>query len=168
MAGDLRMVCKSFLMPFQPKAGTQESFTYLGTNSDTLGMSCTQILAIAIVKISGNQTLSERIPSQNELTDPAPVISIVNTGTPGRTTFTGANCTVTGQGDSAITAKGFCYAVAILPTTSNSILACGSGLGSFSGTLTGLTPNTGYSVRAYATNSYGTRYSGVLAFTTLP
>jgi len=168
MAGDKRMVCRGFLMPFQTKDGSQEAFTYYGTNYDVLGYSCTEILAIAIVKISGAQTSNERIPSQDELTDPAPVISIVNTGTPGRTTFTNASCTVTGQGDSAITAKGFCYASGSLPTILNTKLACGSGLGSFLGTLTGLTPNTGYSVRAYATNSYGTRYSGVLAFTTLP
>jgi len=43
----------------------------------------------------------------------------------------------------------------------------GTGTGSFSGSLTGLTPSTPYFVRAFATNSAGTGYGAAATFTTL-
>jgi len=42
----------------------------------------------------------------------------------------------------------------------------GSGTGTFTSSLTGLTPNTTYYVRAYATNSVGTAYGNEVSFTT--
>jgi hypothetical protein len=42
----------------------------------------------------------------------------------------------------------------------------GTGTGTFSGTITGLSPDTPYYVRAYATNSVGTAYGFVVSFTT--
>jgi uncharacterized protein (TIGR02145 family) len=59
------------------------------------------------------------------------------------------------------------YATTSNPTLSNTVLTIGSGEGSFSGTLTGLTPNSTYYVRAYATNSSGTAYGNEVSFTTL-
>jgi uncharacterized protein (TIGR02145 family) len=44
----------------------------------------------------------------------------------------------------------------------------GSGIGTFASNLTGLTPETPYYIRAYATNSVGTAYGNELTFTTLP
>jgi hypothetical protein len=44
----------------------------------------------------------------------------------------------------------------------------GSGTGVFTSYLSGLTPNTTYYVRAYATNAAGTSYGNELSFTTLP
>jgi hypothetical protein len=44
----------------------------------------------------------------------------------------------------------------------------GTGTGSFTSNLTGLTSNTIYYVRAYATTSTGTTYGNVISFTTLP
>jgi hypothetical protein len=43
-----------------------------------------------------------------------------------------------------------------------------TGIGSFTSNLTGLSPNTTYYVRAYATNSEGTALGDVISFTTLP
>jgi hypothetical protein len=45
-------------------------------------------------------------------------------------------------------------------------VASGSGTGSFSATLTGLSPNTTYYARAYATNAQGTSYGSQVSFTT--
>ena len=44
----------------------------------------------------------------------------------------------------------------------------GSGTGTYTSSLTGLTANTLYYVRAYATNSVGTAYGNQVTFTTLP
>jgi hypothetical protein len=75
---------------------------------------------------------------------------------------------ITSDGGAAVSARGLVYATTSNPTLSNTILIIGSGTGSFSGTLTGLTPNTTYYIRAYATNSAGTGYGNEISFQTLP
>jgi len=74
---------------------------------------------------------------------------------------------VTSDGGAAVTARGVCWNTTGGPTLSDSHTTNGSGLGSFPSQLTGLTPNTKYYVRAYATNSVGTAYGNELTFTTL-
>ena len=78
---------------------------------------------------------------------------------------TGGN--VTGTGGLTVTARGVCYATTQTPTIANSVVTSGSGTGSFTSSITGLTQNTTYYVRAYATNSLGTAYGSQLTFTTL-
>lgn len=75
--------------------------------------------------------------------------------------------TITSDGGSAITARGVCWAITANPTVSGSHTTDGSGLGSFSSSITGLSASTPYHVRAYATNSNGTYYGDDLLFTTL-
>lgn len=72
----------------------------------------------------------------------------------------GFSAVVEEQGDTQVTKKGFCYATVNLPTIENDTIHAGSGLGYFSGTITGLQPHTQYYVRAFAENSYGVEYSG--------
>ncbi|WP_288983722.1 hypothetical protein [uncultured Flavobacterium sp.] len=73
---------------------------------------------------------------------------------------------VTSQGGSSVTSRGICYGLTANPTIANSIVATGSGTGSFTSSLTGLTINTKYYVRAYATNSSGTAYGNNIEFNT--
>ena len=75
---------------------------------------------------------------------------------------------ISSDGGTAVSARGLVYATTSNPTLSNTILTIGSGTGSFSGSITGLTPNTTYYVRAYATNSAGTGYGNEITFQTLP
>jgi len=78
---------------------------------------------------------------------------------------TGGN--VTSDGGSAVTSRGVAYGLSTNPTTSGTITIEGSGMGSFVSTLTGLTSNAQYHVRAYANNSVGTAYGNEVTFTTL-
>lgn len=71
------------------------------------------------------------------------------------------------DGGDAVTARGVCWNTVTQPTISNSLTMDGQGTGSFTSTLTGLTNNTTYYVRAYATNANGTAYGSELSFTTL-
>jgi len=74
---------------------------------------------------------------------------------------------VTSDGGTTITERGVCWSVNQNPTTSDSKIANGTGLGSFTSSLTGLTPGATYNIKAYAINSVGTGYSNQLTYTTL-
>ncbi|MEI7897688.1 MAG: FISUMP domain-containing protein [bacterium] len=76
--------------------------------------------------------------------------------------------TVTSDGGTLVTARGVCWSISPNPTTANSFTNDGTGTGTFTSNLTGLTPNTLYYLRAYATNSVGTAYGNEVSFTTLP
>ncbi len=87
------------------------------------------------------------------------ISSIANT-----TATSGGN--ITNQGSSAVTARGICWSTSQNPTIANSKTTDGTGTGSFTSNLTGLTTNTTYYVRAYATNATGTAYGNQQSFTT--
>jgi uncharacterized protein (TIGR02145 family) len=73
---------------------------------------------------------------------------------------------VTSDGGSSVTARGVCWSTSQNPTTSNSKTTNGTGVGSYTSNITGLSPNTTYYVRAYATNSEGTAYGEQKTFST--
>jgi hypothetical protein len=74
--------------------------------------------------------------------------------------------TVVNGGTTSVTERGVVYATTANPTTSSSKLVIGSGTGSFSNTISGLTANTLYHFRSYAINTIGTDYGTDLTFTT--
>jgi hypothetical protein len=83
-----------------------------------------------------------------------------------QTTATGGgNVTATGNAD--VTERGICWSTSHNPTTSSSHASSGTGTGSYTVNMTGLTANTTYYVRAYAKNSAGTAYGSEVSFTTL-
>ena len=82
------------------------------------------------------------------------------------TTATGGGL-VTAQGTTGVTARGVCWSTSTNPTIAGSHTTNGSGTGSFTSSLAGLSPTTTYYVRAYATNTAGTAYGNLVNFTTL-
>ncbi|MBQ5958082.1 MAG: hypothetical protein IJL44_02700 [Bacteroidales bacterium] len=84
-----------------------------------------------------------------------------------KTTATGGG-EVTADGGADVTARGICWGTSQNPTVDSSHSTDGTGTGSFTSAMTGLTANTTYYVRAYATNSAGTAYGEEVSFTTLP
>jgi len=74
---------------------------------------------------------------------------------------------ISSNGGSIITESGFCWSTSPDPTILNNKRAWGTDqYGNFNTTITGLTPNTTYFFRTYATNAIGTGYSNVVSFTT--
>jgi len=73
---------------------------------------------------------------------------------------------ITSDGGASVTARGVCWNTSTAPKITNNKTSDDSGTGSYSSNLTGLTGNTTYFVRAYATNSTGTAYGNELTFTT--
>lgn len=79
---------------------------------------------------------------------------------------TGGN--VTSDGNGTVSARGVCWNTTGSPTTGSSKTTNGTGTGAFTSSITGLTQNQIYYVRAYATNevgtSYGAEYSTTIIF----
>ncbi len=73
---------------------------------------------------------------------------------------------VTSDGNATVTERGVVYATTQNPTTANTKVTIGTGTGSYSNTVSGLTANTTYYVRAYAINSQGTAYGAQESVTT--
>jgi uncharacterized protein (TIGR02145 family) len=70
-------------------------------------------------------------------------------------------------GGSSVSARGVCYSTSPDPTTANSTVSAGSGSGTFTCVITGLTAGTLYHVRAYAVKNGVTTYGNNVSFTTL-
>lgn len=117
-----------------------------------------------------NSILKEDLITVNE-----PVVVVVPTVTSNiiyditQTTAKGGG-NVTADGGDNVTGRGVVWAKTQNPTINNNfgITTNGSGTGPFSSNLTGLSANTTYYARAYATNSAGTAYGEQVEFTTLP
>ena len=73
---------------------------------------------------------------------------------------------VTNAGSTSVTQRGVCWSTSQNPTVNNSHTTNGGGTGSFTSSITGLSANTTYYVRAYATNAAGTAYGEQRSFTT--
>jgi uncharacterized protein (TIGR02145 family) len=74
---------------------------------------------------------------------------------------------VINNGGLSVTARGFCWNTSHNPTINNSLSNEGSGVGAFANWVSGLSPDSTYYIRAYATNSQGTGYGEELSFTTI-
>ncbi len=82
------------------------------------------------------------------------------------TATTGGN--ITSDGGAEINARGVCWSTSTQPLITGSHTSDSKGIGSFTSNLTGLTPNTSYFLRAYATNEVGTAYGSEVTFKTIP
>lgn len=75
---------------------------------------------------------------------------------------------VTSEGGATVTSRGVVWNTSPSPTIALSTKTSnGTGSGSFTSSITGLTPGVTYYLRAYATNSVGTTYGSEIQFTTL-
>lgn len=73
---------------------------------------------------------------------------------------------VTNDGGETETSRGVCWNSSANPTIANSKTTNGSGTGSFTSIITGLSANSTYYLRAFATNSAGTEYGTEVIFKT--
>jgi hypothetical protein len=73
---------------------------------------------------------------------------------------------VTSDGGASIISRGLCWSTTPNPSIANNVVASGTGLGTFSQIMGGLSYSTTYYIRAYATNSVGVAYGNELLFST--
>lgn len=94
----------------------------------------------------------------------APIVA--STTIPTNITITTATSggNITSDGGATITAFGVCWGTSANPTIANSKTTQTGSTGAFTSNITGLTGNTLYYIRAYATNSSGTTYGPQISF----
>ncbi|MBL7906175.1 MAG: hypothetical protein JNL22_14215 [Bacteroidales bacterium] len=102
------------------------------------------------------------------VTESIPTIPVVTTsGISNVTTSYGlGGGVVLSDGGSPVITRGVCWSTTQNPNILGLHTTNGSGTGSFTSDLTGLTEGTTYYARAYATNSIGTAYGNQVSFTT--
>ena len=145
------------------------------SSSHTTNGSGTGSFTSSITGLSENTTYYVRAYATNsagtaygeERTFKTVTLPTVTTSTVSSITTSSAICGgyVTNDGNTTVTARGICWSTSHNPTISNSHTTNGSGTGSFTSSITGLSENTTYYVRAYATNSVGTAYGEEKTFT---
>src|ERR1035437_9826192 len=99
-------------------------------------------------------------------------LTIPTVSTTAITIFTSTSATVggnvTADGGVTVTERGVYWGISQNPESTGARLQVGGGTGSFSSSLTGLSPNTTYYVTAYAINSVGAAFGNQQIFSTDP
>ncbi|MBQ6155573.1 MAG: choice-of-anchor J domain-containing protein [Bacteroidales bacterium] len=150
-----------------------DSYTTDGNGTGAFNSSITGLTANTTYYVRAYATNSAGTAygsEQSFTTSSNPFFSLptITTATVSDITETTATCggEVTADGGAAVTARGVCWSTSQNPTLSDSYTTDGNGTGAFNSNITGLTANTTYYVRAYATNSAGTAYGSEQSFTT--
>jgi len=116
------------------------------------------LLICAVVLLVGSCKKDKNTPAPPlVLTDAAIGITDTNAESGG---------TVFSDNGSAVTARGVCWSKSPNPTVADSKTTNGTGIGRFTSSLIGLTANTTYYLKAYATNAMGTGYGNEVSFAT--
>lgn len=156
-----------------PNPSTANSKTADGTGTGTFTSSLTGLTTSTTYYVRAYATNSAGTAYGNEIsfiTQSTPVITLPTVTTTAISAITQTTAqsggSVTSDGNATVTARGICWSTSSNPTIANNKTTDGIGTGSFTSSLTGLTANTTYNVRAYATNSTGTAYGSNISFTT--
>lgn len=125
------------------------AFKYTSTSSAAAAWEVDEILVVGVPDFYGPTVVTE--PNVTNLTNVSAT----------------AGGDVTDDGGSAIIARGICYGTALNPSLNGQYTVEPGTTGPFTSDITGLTSQTTYHIRAYATSAIGTSYGSDETFTTL-
>jgi len=147
---------------------TSDSHTSDGTGTGAFTSSLSGLTSNTTYHVRAYATNVVGTSYGNELTFTTDTVPTVTTAAISNITGFAAQSggNVTADGGESVTARGVCWNTTGSPTTADSLTSDGTGTGAFTSNLSGLTPDTTYHVRAYATNSVGTDYGSEVTFTT--
>ena len=168
--GGTALMARGFVYGPAHNPTLEDNFTVDGITQGAFSSTVTNLSATMTYYVRAYATNSvgtvygEEVSFVSSTTPPA-----VTTNEVTSISYTSASCggDVPFSGGAAVSAKGLCYGLTEHPTINDNVIPGGVGVGSFTGNLTGLTANTTYYVRAYATNSVGTNYGEERVFSTL-
>jgi hypothetical protein len=147
-----------------------DSKTTDGTGTGVFSSSLTGLAATTTYHVRAYATNSVGTGYGSDVTFTTQAVSLasITTTTVSAITATTASSggNVTSDGGSSVIARGVCWSIITNPTITDSKTTDGSGTGIFTSSLTGLAASTTYHVRAYATNSIGTKYGSDVTFAT--
>jgi uncharacterized protein (TIGR02145 family) len=140
-------------------AGTGSFISYItGLNPGTIYYVRSYSISSSAISY-GNEISFKTSPSE-------PILGITTVSSTGpKTAVISGN--VISDGGGKITSCGICWSTLQNPSISDNTTTNGTATGVFESVLTGLTGNTTYYARAYASNSSGTGYSNQVVFITL-
>jgi len=169
--GGASVTVKGVCYSTSPAPTLADNFTSDGNGTGAFTSSLTGLSASTLYYVRAYATNAAGTAYGNQIT----LTTLVQVGFPivsttaitgiGSSTATSGGYNLDAAGGS-ITARGVCWSTTANPTTANSKTDDGTGIVSFSSSLTGLIPCTTYHVRAYATNATGTSYGADMPFTT--
>lgn len=150
---------------------TENITVYNGATSGTLSISYIKQVSLYNALCDFNGTQAGYTNTSSQLSYPIAAIKIPTLSTTAATAITTTTASSGGNVSSdegaTVTERGICWSTSQNPTTANSKASSGTGTGSFSVGMTGLSTSTTYWVRAYAINAVGTAYGAQVTFTTL-
>ena len=134
----------------------------------TLGYIVYDLNGDGVIDISDLVKIDENLTTGAVVFEPYVTLACANTTNASAITTSAATVggNITCDGSALVTERGICYSTSPNPTIANIKIISGNGLGSFTANLTGLTSNTTYYAKAYATNNAGTSYGNEVSFTT--
>ena len=139
-------------------ASAYEGYTFMHWTENDSVVSTDSIYRFVV---TGNRVLAAQFALL--ITEPTVITGEVTDIT--QTTAKGSG-EVNNDGGAAVTERGLCWSTSHNPTVLGNHATSGTGIGTFSVDMSGLSANTKYYVRAYATNSEGTAYGDEVEFTT--
>lgn len=150
-----------------PTIGDSHTSNGTGTGSFTSGLANLAPGTTYYVRAYATNSAGTAYGSERSFTTSAAAPTVTATATSSLTsTSASVGGNITSSGSTSISARGIVWNTTGNPTISDHNVNSGAGTGSFTSSLTGLSPGTTYYYRAYATNSGGTGYSTQRSFTT--
>src|ERR1035437_9372349 len=119
------------------------------------------IISVSLLLFSCNKNDTATVD-----TTKTPVVSTIAVSNIEQTTATSGG-SISNDNGLTVIVKGICWITNQTPTIADNKTSDSTGSENFTSSITGLTANTTYYVRAYVTNKAGTGYGSVLSFTTL-
>jgi hypothetical protein len=151
-----------------PSNATNQSVTWSSSNTSVVMVSTSGVVTakaagsatITVTTSDGGKTATCAVTVQNVS---LPVLSSVTVSNIQQTSVT-LSSGIASTGDGYILEKGFCYSTSANPDKDDTIAYVNGS--NWTVTVTGLSQNTKYYVRSFATTQYGTSYSEQVSFTT--
>jgi len=153
-----------------PNPTLQQNIFQIGLGTGTFSNTLTGLMPNTTYYVRAYATNSAGTAYGNEQSFNTLPLSMPTISTNSVSAITPTSATTGGfianDGGALVSQRGVAYGTSPNPTISGTFTQNGTGPGNFASALSGLSPNTTYYVRAYATNNAGTGYGNQLSFTT--